>query len=195
MWEYITEENPKTCNWRGAEDLLCAPQWPRPSRSCNTAEVLRLVLVHVQSSDQWKTDTWKSYCKVGYVDMPALFRACHWKSNLLIRGRGGLVRGDRDQPAVKRMQHYKLKSLAIGQIHDSVLLDIVPEELQQIVEMYMDSRGRRRKIWTALAADISLSVRLSDRKWAATGVIWKVLVFYSVRHKEFYGRYNVLRQC
>jgi hypothetical protein len=59
------------------------------------------------------------------------------------------------------MQHYKLKSLVIGQIHDSVLLDIVPEELQQIVEMYMDSQDDVRKMWPWLIYPIGAEADVS----------------------------------
>ena len=85
---------------------------------------------------------------------------------------------------VKRMQHYKLKSLAIGQIHDSVLLDIVPEELQQIVEMYMDSQDDVRKMWPWLIYPIGAEADVSK-----VGGNWcdmeSIGLFYTCRHKEF----------
>lgn len=116
--------------------------------------------------DQWKTDTWNQYCKVGYVDMPTGFRAVSAIGktqliNLPIQGAAFHVLLATAIGLVKRMQHYKLKSLAIGQIHDSVLLDIVPEELQQIVEMYMDSQDDVRKMWPWLIYPIGAEADVS----------------------------------
>ena len=116
--------------------------------------------------DQWKTDTWNQYCKVGVCRYAHGIQGSkrHWKNaanQLANTGCGFHVLLATAIGLVKRMQHYKLKSLAIGQIHDSVLLDIVPEELQQIVEMYMDSQDDVRKMWPWLIYPIGAEADVS----------------------------------
>jgi len=168
MWEYITEENPKLAT---GEELKIHMQrlGINNFEDCKTyTEKFYDWYWHTlfKEYDQWKTDTWNQYCKVGYVDMPTGFRAVSAIGktqliNLPIQGAAFHVLLATAIGLVKRMQHYKLKSLAIGQIHDSVLLDIVPEELQQIVEMYMDSQDDVRKMWPWLIYPIGAEADVS----------------------------------
>lgn len=154
LWEYITEENPKLAT---GEELKIHMQ----RLGINTFEdILEYTekfydwywKTLFKEYDQWKTDIWDHYAKVGYVDLPTGFRAVSAIGktqliNLPIQGAAFHVLLATAIGLVNRMKHYKLKSVAIGQIHDSVLLDIVPNELQTITEMYMDSQDDVRKAW------------------------------------------------
>ena len=92
---------------------------------------------------QWRKDQWANYQKKGYFDLPTGFRV-QW-------GKGGLL-GRNDAicyPAqgasfhcllftLIRLQEFleknKMKSMIVGQVHDSLEIDATPEELPLVLD-------------------------------------------------------------
>ena len=66
------------------------------------------------------------------------------------------------------MLKYKLQSKIVGEIHDSIVLDVVPEEISTIVDLYLESQALVRKEWSWLihpiAADADIGLIGGD--WA-----------------------------
>jgi hypothetical protein len=77
------------------------------------------------------------------------------------------------------MEHYKLKSKIRGQIHDSIVGEAYPEELQTIYNLYIDSQQAVRKKWGWLIYDIVAESELSD-----IGGNWAVMHEDGVVEKE-----------
>ena len=116
MWEYITEENPKLAT---GEELKIHMQrlGLNNFEDCKTyTEKFYDWYWHTlfKEYDQWKTDTWNRYCKVGYVDMPTGFRAVSAIGktqliNLPIQGAAFHVLLATAIGLVKRMQHLQVE--------------------------------------------------------------------------------------
>lgn len=123
---------------------------------------------------EWKEKTWKEYQKKGYVELFTGFRCCGlmdkkdvfnypiqgtafhvllWtlcNTNKMIRERGGF------------------ESQMIGQIHDSMVFDIVPEEKDEIKAFIGDLvRNKTRKEWDWLIVplDIEADITEVDGNW------------------------------
>ena len=68
----------------------------------------------------------------------------------------------------KEIKKQKMKSLIIFQIHDSILIDAVPEEIDDIIEMakeIMRERIRKHWDWIIVPLDIEVEVTPIDGNW------------------------------
>ena len=120
----------------------------------------------------WKNKTYQDYLNRGYIDLITGFRitqemlktqllnvpiqgpSFHYLLNCLIR-------------MEKAMRKYKLKTCICGQIHDSMLFDFVPSEIQTIQNLYWDAQDAVRKDWDWITIDIRAEMEI-----AAPGKSW-----------------------
>ena len=68
----------------------------------------------------------------------------------------------------KQIKIKGLQSLIVGQIHDSIILDIVPEEEEEIVAMLKDIMTQRiikYWKWIIVSLDIEIDVTPIDGSW------------------------------
>ncbi len=121
----------------------------------------------------WKEEIYISYLETGCIEMLTGFRcyelmkkneainraiqgtAFHWLLWCLIE-------------LNKEIKKQKMKSLIIFQIHDSILIDAVPEEIDDIIEMakeIMRERIRKHWDWIIVPLDIEVEVTPIDGNW------------------------------
>lgn len=120
----------------------------------------------------WKNQTYNDYLNRGYIDIITGFRitqemlktqllnvpiqgpSFHYLLNCLIR-------------MEKAMRKYKMKSLICGQIHDSMLFDLDPAELQTIQNIYCDAQDEVRKEWDWIIIPIRAEMEIAEpgRPW------------------------------
>ena len=122
---------------------------------------------------QWKWDWWNAYVKKGYFDTYTGFRCSglmdkKQASNYPVQGSAFhcllwcLIK---IQKAIKK---YKMKTVLIGQIHDSVLSDIAKGELKDYVEIaYNIMTKELRKHWKWIIVPIE-----ADCEVAPVGESW-----------------------
>jgi DNA polymerase I-like protein with 3'-5' exonuclease and polymerase domains len=122
---------------------------------------------------QWKEDWYTEYLKKGYIDTLSGFRiegvmsrkeiinypvqgsAFHWLLWSLIR-------------IQKLLKKYKMKSLIIGQIHDSIVGDVLAKELKDyldIVQQVMTVDVRKHWPWIIVPLSIEAEVTPKNGNW------------------------------
>lgn len=122
---------------------------------------------------EWKDATWQEYQRKGYVDLLTGFRCSGYmqKNDVLnypIQGTAfhcllwSLIRVGRF------MRESKMKSLMIGQIHDSMVIDVMPEELP-LLKPYIGNLVRKelREYWNWIIVpmDIEADITEVDGNW------------------------------
>lgn len=59
-----------------------------------------------------------------------------------------------------------MKTLVIGQIHDSGLLDVLKEEKEEVIAMLLDILTvQLRKAWKWIIVPLSIDIEISDKNW------------------------------
>ena len=121
----------------------------------------------------WKDETWEEYLHKGYVDLVTGFRSYEIlkRTELLNRPIQGpafhcllwvIIRANRE------MKKKKLKSLIIGQIHDSLLIDCVDEEMAEviaIVRKWMCKRIQQDWEWITVPLEIECEASPIGGNW------------------------------
>ncbi|NCB27982.1 MAG: hypothetical protein EOM62_21400, partial [Bacteroidia bacterium] len=175
IWEFITDENPKTGTGVPIRDHMA------------TFGVIDYdsMLLHIEKEynwfwhelfsgyGKWKEEIWTTYKNQGYLDLPTGFRVVAemrktQAMNVIPQGAAFHVLLATFIGLVKRMEYYKLESVVIGQIHDSIVLDVVPQELQMIYNLYLDSQAEVLRRWKWLCFPIVAEADVSkiDGNWA-----------------------------
>jgi len=122
---------------------------------------------------QWKWDWWNAYVKKGYFDTYTGFRCSglmdkKQASNYPIQGSAFhcllwcLIK------IQKRLKKYKMKTVLIGQIHDSVLADIAKGELKDYVEIaygIMTKELRKHWKWIIVPIDADCEIAPVGESW------------------------------
>lgn len=122
---------------------------------------------------QWKEDWYNQYLKKGYIDMLTGFRCSGLLSrndaiNYPIQGSAfhcllwSLIQLN------KWMKKEQMKSTLIGQIHDSIVIDVVPEELDEILQVarrIMCVDIRKCWSWIIVPLDIDIEVSPINASW------------------------------
>jgi len=122
---------------------------------------------------QWKNDWYKDYLKRGYFDMLTGFRVggVHRKNvvtNTPIQGSAfhcllwSLIRINR------LLRKYRMKSLIVGQVHDSLVGDVIVSELRdylEIVEKVTMTDLRKHYPWLVVAPEIEYEVSPLGGSW------------------------------
>lgn len=132
----------------------------------------------------WKEGVYNVYKEQGYLDLPTGFRVTDFMRktqamNVVIQGAAFHVLLAILIGLVRRMEHYKLKSKIRGQIHDSIVGEAYPEELQTIYNLYIDSQQAVRKKWGWLIYDI-----VAESELSGIGGNWAVMHEDGVVEKE-----------
>jgi DNA polymerase-1 len=123
---------------------------------------------------QWKEDWYNDYQKKGYVDLKTGFRCSGIMSknevtNYPVQGAAfhcllwSLIQLD------KFIIAFNLKSRIIGQIHDSIIIDVFPKELKIITERIREITTKELpKVfdWIIVPLEISMEVCNIDESWA-----------------------------
>jgi len=121
----------------------------------------------------WKERWWKTYQKYGYIDMPTGFRCSGLMGkndciNYPIQGSAfhcllwSFVEIDRIS------RESKWDSRLIGQIHDSMLLDVHPDELEMVrktLHQVMCRDLRKAWPWIIVPMEIDIQVSPVDGSW------------------------------
>ena len=122
---------------------------------------------------QWKEDHYDEYLRRGYVDMKTGFRCGgimqrNDVSNYPVQGAAfhcllwSLIQVNKELKAAG------LSTLIVGQIHDSIVLDVVPEELEQvlaIVRRVMCVEIRKAWPWIIVPLDVDVEITDIDASW------------------------------
>lgn len=115
----------------------------------------------------WKEFIWNTYKKQGYLDYPTGFRvvaemAKTQATNTIIQGSTFHLLLLTLIELQNRMTYYKLRSKIVCQIHDSIVLDIVPAEQQTVFDLYLESQSAVRKVWKWLLYPITADADISE---------------------------------
>lgn len=123
--------------------------------------------------DQWREDLWDYYCKHGHVNLKTGFQvkdlmtknkvtnapiqgpAFHWLLWSLIKLNRWLKESGK-------------KTLIIGQIHDSIVLDICPPEKNEVIEKARYIMTKQIKLhWDWIIVPLKIDVELTpiDKSW------------------------------
>lgn len=122
---------------------------------------------------QWKEDHWKEYCRNGFVSLLSGF-VCRGKMskneaiNYPVQGAAfhcllwSLVRLNR------WLRENGYKTLIIGQVHDSIVLDMVPEEMNEVLaqaKKIMTEEIRAHWPWIIVPLEIEAEVTPVNGSW------------------------------
>lgn len=89
---------------------------------------------------KWKFDNWKEYKKKGYVELYTGFRCTgimgfNDVNNYMVQGTAYHIAQNVLNKTSRFLREKKFKSVMLGEIHDSGLMDIVPGEFDDIIEI------------------------------------------------------------
>ncbi len=126
---------------------------------------------------EWKNRWWKIYQKYGYVDLLTGFRCQGPMSyndciNYPVQGAAfhcnlwSFIQLDRI------FNEKQLDTKLIGQIHDSIIMDVAPNELQQVLEISKRVTCKDLpKIWSWIIVPLEIDIEISDvdKSWAEKG--------------------------
>lgn len=120
---------------------------------------------------KWKEDAWNAYCKDGYFTMLTGF-VCQgvFKRNQVLNygTQGGsfhCLLWSIIQLTYK-FRRYKLRSLIVGQIHDSLLIDCTKDELKTVLEMARQVMTIDiRKAWPWIITPLVVEAEGSEKNW------------------------------
>ncbi|HDY89499.1 MAG TPA: hypothetical protein ENH82_15475 [bacterium] len=123
---------------------------------------------------RWQNRWWKAYQKCGYIDMKTGFRCSDLMnkkqvSNTPIQGSAfhcllwSFIRVD------EIMREEKWNTRLIGQIHDSIILDVHPSELHHVAKIVRRVTCEELpKAWSWIIVPLSVDMELADvdKSWA-----------------------------
>lgn len=123
--------------------------------------------------NEWKKSWWKKYKKNGYIEMLTGFR-CHGPMsendacNYPIQGTAfhcllwSFIQMD------KALRKRKMKSRVIGQVHDSMVLDIHPKERDKVIQLLkkiMIDKLKKHWKWIIVPLNIDADLAPVDGSW------------------------------
>ena len=122
---------------------------------------------------EWKEDHWEQYCRQGYVDLKSGFRCSGLMGrndaiNYPVQGAAfhcllwSLIRLDR------WLRENNMSTMIIGQIHDSIVLDIDPAELNDVMAQANRIMTQSiRSFWPWIIVPLEIEAELSpvDGSW------------------------------
>ena len=116
---------------------------------------------------EWKEKHWKKYLTRGYFDLPTGFRCIgHMERNAAINYP---VQGSAFHCLLKTLiettkwlKKKRMRTKIICQIHDSLLLDMVPEERKEILVFLHDFMTRRlQKLWPWIIVPLDVEAEIA----------------------------------
>jgi DNA polymerase-1 len=123
--------------------------------------------------NQWKKDWWRKYQNQGYIEMLTGFR-CHGPmskndaTNYPVQGTAfhcllwSFITVD------KILTKKNMKTRIIGQVHDSIVLDVYPKELDKVcrlLEYVMTKKIRKHWPWVNVPLDMDADLGGVDESW------------------------------
>ena len=126
-----------------------------------------------QVYNQWKKDTWKRYEKTGeiYFHTGFVCREVLRKNEALNRAIQGTAFHCLLWSLIKVNKYLlskKMNSCIVGQIHDSMILDVVPEELEELkpaIKKIMCEDIRKEWSWIIVPLDVEAELTDIDCSW------------------------------
>ncbi len=126
---------------------------------------------------RWKEKTWEQYQRTGYVELLTGFRcgglmAYNDVTNYPIQGAAfhcllkAFVLADRE------LRARKFKTRLIGQIHDEMILDVWPPELDEVGELLLDVMTQQvpeEWPWIVVPLTVDMEVSPVDGSWQEMG--------------------------
>lgn len=123
---------------------------------------------------QWKERWWKMYQKYGYIDMKTGFRCSG------VMGRNDTINYPVQGAAFhcllwsfievsKNLEWKGFDTKLIGQIHDSMVLDVLPEEKEKVIELIKDVTCKKLMEhwkWIIVPMDVDFEICEVDRPWS-----------------------------
>lgn len=116
---------------------------------------------------QWKEDVWATYQKTGYVELLTGFR-CYGPmsfndvTNYPVQGAAfhcllwSFIQLD------KQIRKRKWKSRLIGQIHDAIVIDVYPPELNKLTKLMQKIMiNKLKKTWTWITVPLDIEIDVS----------------------------------
>lgn len=122
---------------------------------------------------QWKFDNWRQYKEKGFIELYTGFR-CVGKmgfnqvNNYRIQGTAFHVMLWCLIELNKYLIKNKMKSMIIGQIHDSVIFDIVPDEIEELKTVIKDIcmiKVKEHFEWIIVPLEIEAEITETDQSW------------------------------
>lgn len=117
--------------------------------------------------NQWKQNWWKQYLERGFIDLLSGFRIAgvmrkNAVTNYAIQGSSfHILLWSFIQ--LNRILLEKFESRLIGQIHDSMIIDLVPEEKDEILAIAKDiATVKVKKHWNWIVAPLVIEAEISD---------------------------------
>jgi uracil-DNA glycosylase family 4 len=126
-----------------------------------------------QVYNEWKNETWQEYQRKGYVDLLSGFRCrgLYTKNEVLNFPMQGPAFHCLLWSIIHVQEHLekeKMDSLIIGQIHDSMVLDAVPDEVEDLkpaIKRIMCDDIREYWPWIIVPLDIEMDIAGIDEPW------------------------------
>jgi len=123
---------------------------------------------------RWKEKHWRQYQKDGYIEMLTGFRcqgvmSKNDVSNYVIQGPAfhcllwSFIRLD------EFIREYKLNSRIIGQVHDSIVFDVHPDEREELIKLVRDVTTvllPKAWDWIQIPLDVDFEICGVDESWA-----------------------------
>jgi len=123
--------------------------------------------------DEWKTKIWEQYQKTGYIDLKSGFRIAglfkkNDVTNYAIQGSAAhcLIWALIKLNNLFRINNMKTK--IIGQVHDSILVDMLPSELKEVKKMaakVMCTDTRKQFKWINIPLKVKMEVSAINGNW------------------------------
>lgn len=126
---------------------------------------------------QWKRDTWERYLREGFLQSHTGFRMIYGKEGPMKRNDSGNyeIQGSAFHCLLwstieiqKWLNKHKSKTKCIGQIHDCLLLDVPPSELQDVLSIcktIMTVRLAKAWKWICVPLDTEADCTPVDGSW------------------------------
>ena len=121
--------------------------------------------------NEWREKWWESYLKTGFFRMKTGFLCTGlYKRNQVINSP---VQGSAFHCLLwsliqiyRKLRTYRFESLVIGQIHDSIIMDIKEDELDQVLELSLGVMcNELREHWPWIITPVSVEVATSRTNW------------------------------
>ena len=186
MWEFIEESHTKTGDGTDIKDHM-ANNGVHDYESClrHSEDVVNWYWKDLYTEyGKWVDEQWNNYKRDGYIDLPTGFRATALMRrtqcvNIAIQGSTCHVMLSGLIGLQKRLVKYKCGTKLVCQVHDSVVLDVVPKEWDDVCEMYLEAQDDTMEMWKWLTYRLQI-----DADTAPCGESWAKTKEWGTLHRK-----------
>lgn len=116
---------------------------------------------------QWKFDNWRKYKELGYIELYTGFRCnsvlgFNQVNNIQIQGTAFHIALKTFIELNKYLRKEKFDSVILGEIHDSIILDINPLELPFIIRILNNILEKIRNEWEWIIVPLKIDYEITD---------------------------------